>query len=301
MILERGSHIVIFGGKSFVGRYLLRRLAKSHVRIRIVDHNDSYDKLSTLCCTVGQVSFHKIPASTLEWESLLHNATHVINLIDISRENGYNPFCKAHVQLVEKIAMHSILHKVRRLIHISSLCTGRAKYTNIKVAAEQALLKLFPQAIIIRPSLIFGYEDHLTNAAFHLISLLPIVPVVLSKKAKFQPVYVDDLTKLIEICCDMNKESFQGRILEIGSQEQCNLKEIFKAITLHLNKKRMFLRIPLFLSYLVDCILSFASTFPLAFTQLSTFKKGGVIQGINAIEYLDTRPKTLLEFIKRRF
>ncbi|CAK6537791.1 MAG: DUF2867 domain-containing protein [Candidatus Midichloria mitochondrii] len=303
MDIDENSRVVIFGGSGFVGRYVIRRLAKTNAKIIVVGRSASFRQDLSLMCSVGQVSFQKVPNLKMEWQELLAGSTHVINLIGILFQTKKETFQSVHIELAEKIAHFARLNNVSRLVHISALTckTSKSDYSMSKISGESAVLNEFPEAVILRPSVIFGSEDRFLNLFAKIIRYSFFVPMVVLGKTKFQPIYVDDVAASIEKCCNLPDSQVAGKIFEIGGKKQYSLKQLFKLIASLINKRRIFIPLPFSLSLLVAYVLQTILPTPiLTADQVKFLKKSSVVTSENALEELGIKPQSL-NFILARY
>ncbi|CAG7590671.1 MAG: complex I NDUFA9 subunit family protein [Candidatus Midichloria sp.] len=303
MNIDENSRIVIFGGSGFVGRYVIRRLAKTNAKIIVVGRSASFRQDLSLMCSVGQISFQKVPNLEMEWQKLLVGATHVINLIGILFQTKKETFQAVHIELAEKIAHFARVNNVSKLVHISALTckTSKSDYSISKISGERAVLNKFPEAVILRPSVIFGSEDRFLNLFAKIIRYSFFVPMVVLGKTKFQPIYVDDVAAAIEKCCNLPDSQVAGKIFEIGGEKQYSLKQLFKLIASLINKRRIFIPLPFSLSLLIAYVLQTIFPTPiLTADQVKSLKKNSVVTSENALEELGVKPQNL-NFILARY
>ncbi|MDJ1407604.1 MAG: complex I NDUFA9 subunit family protein [Candidatus Midichloria sp.] len=303
MNIDENSRIVVFGGSGFVGRYVIRRLAKTNAKIIVVGRSASFRQDLSLMCSVGQISFQKVPNLEMEWQKLLVGTTHMINLIGILFQTKNETFQAVHIELAEKIAHFARANNVSKLVHISALTckTSKSDYSISKISGEMAVLNKFPEAVILRPSVIFGSEDRFLNLFAKIIRYSFFVPMVVLGKTKFQPIYVDDVAAAIEKCCNLPDSQVAGKIFEIGGEKQYSLKQLFKLIASLINKRRIFIPLPFSLSLLIAYVLQTIFPTPiLTADQVKSLKKNSVVTSENALEELGVKPQNL-NFILARY
>src|SRR6476661_8359005 len=167
-MIERAEELVtVFGGGGFVGRYVCESLLKSGVRVRIAQRNPRQAYIIQPLAEVGE--FGKAMQSV-------------------------------HVEGARNVAEAAAELGLQALVHISAIGADRdsqSAYGRTKGEGEAAVRKAFPVATIIRPSLVFGPEDNLTNR-FAKLARLPVLPVIAAKR-NFRPVYVRDLARAIAL------------------------------------------------------------------------------------------------------
>lgn len=136
MNIDENSKVVIFGGSGFVGRYVIRRLAKTNAKITVVERSASFRQDLSLMCAIGQISFQKVPNLEMGWQELLEGVTYVINLIGILFQTKKETFQSVHIELAEKIAHFARLNNASRFVHISALTckTSESDYSISKIS-----------------------------------------------------------------------------------------------------------------------------------------------------------------------
>src|SRR6476661_5209543 len=227
-MIERAEELVtVFGGGGFVGRYVCESLLKRGVRVRIAQRNPRQAYIIQPLAEVGQFGFVRAditrPASVRD---ALTGATAAINLCGV--------FGKAmqsvHVEGARNVAEAAAELGLQALVHISAIGADRdsqSAYGRTKGEGEAAVRKAFPAATIIRPSLVFGPEDELTNR-FAAMARLPFLPVIAARR-KFQPVYVRDLGRAIAMAA-LDPRRFGGETFEIAGPQAMSMVELHRAI-----------------------------------------------------------------------
>ena len=299
--MDENSKIVIFGGLGFLGRYVVNRLAKSNARIVVVGRSAVFRSDFTTMCAVGQVSFQKLPSTKADWNTLLSNATHVVSLINILFETQNETFQIDYVELTEKIAHFAKLNGVSRFVHVSALAckTNKSNYVITKVAGERAVLKEFPEAVILRPSVMFGVEDNFFNLFAKIIKYSFFVPMIVLGRTKLQPVYVDDVAAALEKCCDSTALDVEGKIFEVAGNRQYSMKQLMKMLAELMHRKRIFIPIPFFLSLIIAYFLQMLPFHLLTVDQVRSLQKNSVVVSENALEIFGIKPKSLHFFLKK--
>jgi uncharacterized protein YbjT (DUF2867 family) len=218
--LEAGSLATVFGGSGFVGRYTVRALAKDGWRVRAAVRRPDLAGYLQPMGGVGQIAAVqanvRYPASVA---ASLEGADVAINLVAILHKSGAQTFDAVHVDGARAVARAAKAAGVKRFIHISAIGAdpkSRGNYGRTKAAGEAAVREEFPNAIILRPSIVFGPEDQFFNRFANMARMAPILPLV-GAKTKFQPVYVGDLAQAILAAA--NGQAKVGTTYEIGGPE----------------------------------------------------------------------------------
>ena len=227
-MIERSEELVtIFGGGGFIGRYVCESLFKRGVRVRVAQRNPRTAYFIQPLGQVGQFGF--AAADITDGRSVdeaVHGATAVINLVGIFGKSMQ----AVHVDGARNVATAAREAGARALVHISAIGADSAspsKYGRTKREGEAAVRKAFANATIIRPSLVFGAEDNLSNR-FAAMAQLPFLPVIAGKR-NFQPVYVRDLARAIATAV-LEPQHHGAKTYEIGGPQVLSMTELHKAI-----------------------------------------------------------------------
>ena len=168
----------------------------------------------------------------------------VINLVGVLEDNKKNCFQAVHVQGSESIFEACKKNNIEKLIHISAIGVDKnkkSKYALTKLKAEKNVKKI-KNSVIIRPSIVFGYEDNFLNFFAKYAKLSPFMPLIGGGDTKFQPILVSDLVEIIVSC--IKKPFKKGQILEVGGPETLSFKEILIFLLKELNLKRHLINLP---------------------------------------------------------
>ncbi len=250
--LEQGSLVTVFGGSGFIGRHAVRALANDGWRVRAaVRRPDLAGHLQPMGA-VGQIqpvqANIRFPASVRQ---AAEGAEAVVNLVGILAKSGSQTFSRLHVEGARAVARAAREAGAKNLVHISALGIGgrsTASYARTKAAGEEAVLKEFPGAVILRPSLVFGPEDQLFNRFAGMARLSPFLPLIGGGRTKFQPVYVGDVAAAIAAGCAGKAKP--GTIYELGGPDVITFRELLDRTLLWSGRKRLYLRLPFWLAKL---------------------------------------------------
>ena len=227
MIDRADEQVTVFGGGGFIGRYVCEFLMKSGVRVRVAQRNPKQAYIIQPLGQVGQFGF--VRADLTDIESVRHavrGATAVVNLCGAFGRSMQ----KLHVDGARNVAEAARECGLDALVHVSAIgadAASQSNYGRTKGQGEAAVREIFTNATIIRPSLVFGPEDDLTNR-FAGMARLPFLPVIASKR-NFQPVYVRDLGKAIAAAA-LDPLTHGGKTYEIGGPQVMSMVELHRAI-----------------------------------------------------------------------
>ncbi|MDA9647734.1 complex I NDUFA9 subunit family protein, partial [Candidatus Pelagibacter sp.] len=244
----KAKNCLIFGGSGQIGRSLIRKLTRNNYRVTVVTrniHQKSY-KIKTQA-NAGYIEI--IEASIFDEKkirNLFKKADICINLIGILFEKkGGNTFKNIHSVLPSLLAKLCKEYNLKHFIHLSALGINDAidsDYAKSKLEGEANVLKNFPLATILRPSVVYSVDDNFTTNFMTLLSRLPVFPLYYNGKTKFAPIHCSDLTDTIYHVISKNVYS---KIIECVGPEIISFKEILEKLQILISKKRILLPFPL--------------------------------------------------------
>jgi NADH dehydrogenase len=247
------KNCLIFGGSGQIGRFLIRKLTKNNYRVTVVTrniHQKSY-KIKTQA-NAGYIDI--VEANIFDENKirkLIENADICINLVGILFEKGRkDTFKNIHTIFPIFLARLCKEYKLEQLIHLSALGINQAsdsKYAKSKLEGELGLLKNFPLATILRPSVVYSVDDNFTTNFMSLFNILPVFPLYYSGQTKFMPIHCTDLTNIIYHIISKNTQS---KIIECIGPETISFKEILEKLLKLIEKKRLLIPLPLFFAKL---------------------------------------------------
>ena len=227
-MIDRSAQLVtVFGGDGFIGRYVCELLMRSGARIRVASRHPRRAFFIQPLGQVGQFGFVKADIGDADSvRRAVDGATAVVNLVGVFGRTMQ----AVHVDGARHVAQAAKKCGADALIHISAIAAdpeSESNYGRTKGEGEAAVRKAYPKATIIRPSLVFGPEDDLTNR-FAGMAQLPFLPVI-AAKTNFQPVYVRDLAQAIALAA-LDPARHGGKTYEIGGPARMNMVELHRAI-----------------------------------------------------------------------
>ena len=245
--LRRADRLVtVFGGAGFLGRYVVRVLAKEGWLVRVAVRRPELAFHLQPSGGVGQIT--AVQANLRYPDSLaaaLRNADAAINLVGILRENGKQTFEAVHHEGVRNVAAAVRNAGIGHFVHVSALgaeADSASAYARTKAAGEAAVREILPEAVILRPSVVFGPEDQFFNRFASLARLAPVVPLIGGGVTKLQPVYAGDVAKAAALALD--GKAAGGTTYELGGPEVRSLRQIIEFILAETERKRFLLSLP---------------------------------------------------------
>jgi len=270
--------ITVFGGSGFLGRHLVRALAKRHYRIRVaVRRPDLAGHLQPLG-RVGQI--HAVQANVRypqSVEAAARDADVVVNLTGILFERGRQRFDSVQGFGAEQVALAAAAHGAR-LIHVSAIGADEysaSAYARSKALGESAVRAAIPGADVFRPSIMFGPEDDFFNRFAFMARFLPALPLIGGGETKFQPVFVGDVAEAIARAVDGNAKP--GTTYEIGGPEVQTFKQLMEYVLAVTERKRLLLPLPFALAKFQAQFLQFLPKPPLTPDQVELLKTDNVV------------------------
>lgn len=242
----------VIGGSGFVGRYVVRALAREGWRVRAACRRPDLAGYLQPMGRVGQI--HPVQANLRYPESLgrvVQGADVVITSVGVLAPSGSQNFEAVHVEGPRAAAIAAREAGVKRFIHISAIGAGRdakASYARTKALGEDAVLQEFPGALILRPSIIFGPEDEFFNRFAAMARMSPVLPLIGGGKSRFQPVYVADLAEAIAAAADGAGKP--GAVYEIGGPEIVSFRDLLDRTQAWAGRDRAYIPLPFALAKL---------------------------------------------------
>jgi NADH dehydrogenase len=227
MIEPTGEMVTVFGGSGFIGRYVCEFLLRAGARVRVATRDPRGSYFIQPLGQVGQFGFVKANITDAgEVAHAVNGVTSVVNLVGVfgRKAQAVNADGAGHVAEAARKA------GAKALVHISAIgadAQSQSNYGRTKGEGEAAVRKAFKTATIVRPSLVFGPEDSLTNR-FAGLAQLPFLPVI-AANTKFQPVYVRDVAKAIARAA-LDPQRHAGKTYEIGGPEPMSMVRLHRAI-----------------------------------------------------------------------
>lgn len=235
--------VTIFGGSGFVGRYIAHRMAQAGWRVRVAVRRPNEAMYVKTYGTVGQVEpMLANIRNDASVRTAIKGADAVVNCVGILQENHHQHFSDVHCDAAERIAKATAEEGISHLVHLSAIgadLNSESEYARTKAMGEDAVLKQFPSATILRPSVVFGTEDQFLNRFASMSMITPILPLV-GADTKFQPVYVDDIAAAVEVALTSDING----IFELGGPEISTLREITQTMLDTIGRKRMIVNLP---------------------------------------------------------
>jgi NADH dehydrogenase len=272
--------VTVFGGSGFLGRHIVRLLAKEGYNIRVACRRPD---LAGHLQPLGNVSQITAVQANLRYRDSIDRAVqgsdYVINCVGILFESGRNTF-----DAVQEFGARAIAEAAKannaKLVHISAIGADKnsnSDYARTKGRAEEAVLNIVKDAVILRPSIIFGPEDGFFNKFADMSRFAPALPLIGGGHTKFQPVYVADVAAAV--VKGVNGELQAGKTYELGGPEVLSFKECLQLMLKVISRKRMMVSLPWAIASLIGSITSLIPFIdpPLTPDQVELLKQDNVV------------------------
>lgn len=238
--------ITLIGGTGFVGRYVTRTLAKAGYRIRIVARRPQAALPLKTAGNLGQIALLHGDLSKPETIiPYIQDAYAVVDLVGVLFESSRQRFTTLHAKGAERLAQAAKAAGVTSFVYLSALGVDRASsssYARSKALGEKAVLAAFPDATILRPSVIFGPEDHFFNRFAQMSTRSPALPLIGGGDTRFQPVYVGDVAEAVKICIENHATA--GKTFELGGPDVLTFRQVMERVLQYTGHKRLLAPLP---------------------------------------------------------
>ena len=270
--------VTVFGGSGFVGRHVVRALAKRYYRIRVAVRRPELAGYLQPLGRVGQI--HPVQANLRHAGSIaaaVRDADVVVNLVGILYERGRQRFDAIQTAGAAAVAQAAALYGAR-LVHMSALgadANATSAYARSKAAGEKAVLAAAPGATIFRPSIVFGPEDDFFNKFASLARVMPALPLIGGGKTRFQPVFAGEVAAAFAAAVD--GETRPGTIYELGGPEVLSFRELMQYVLATIQRRRLLVPIPFGLAKLQALFLQMMPKPMLTTDQVELLRRDSIV------------------------
>ena len=265
----------IFGGTGFLGRYIVQRLVRQGWIVDVITRNPNQGLFLKPLGLIGQINL--IEGNFLNHEhlrGLLKGSDVIINCVGALHESANQNFKILHIETPAKLAKYASELGVDKFIHLSSIGAderSESYYAKTKGLGERRIHESFPEAIILRSSVVFGAEDKFFNLFSSIASISPVIPIVRGQTL-FQPVYVDDIACAVESLLQDTSSTNKGIIYELGGTEILSFRDLILKMLFLIKRKRIISEIPFWVADIMCPLVYMANkitlnTIPLLITR----------------------------------
>jgi uncharacterized protein YbjT (DUF2867 family) len=258
---EANRLATVFGGSGFLGRHIVRALVHRGWRVRVAVRRPDLAAFLQPIGGVGQIQ--PVQANLRFPESIaaaLEGANAVVNATGVTAESGSQTFEAVHVEGALALARAALDARVSSYVHISGIGAdpnSASPYVASKGIGEKASRDVFPGAVVLRPSVVFGPEDDFFNRFGALACHLPILPLFGGGRTRLQPVYVGDVGQAVAKA--LSGLARPGVVYELGGPRIMTLREAAQLTLREINRRRLLIGLPLGPSRWIATSTQFAS------------------------------------------
>jgi uncharacterized protein YbjT (DUF2867 family) len=270
--------VTVYGGSGFLGRHVVRALARRGYRIRVAVRRPELTGHLQPLGRVGQI--HAVQTNIRYAPSVAaaaRDAQVLVNLVGILFERGRQRFDAVQTFGAEQVALAASAHDAR-MVHVSAIGADEnstSHYARSKAAAERLVHAAQPSAVIMRPSIVFGPEDDFFNRFGSLARIAPALPLIGGGHTRFQPVFVGDVAVAIAEAVDGNARA--GTTYELGGPDVETFKELMSYVLATINRKRLLVPLPFALAKFKARFLQFLPKPPLTPDQVELLRGDSVV------------------------
>jgi uncharacterized protein YbjT (DUF2867 family) len=290
--------ITVLGGTGFIGRHLVALLLQSGAAVRLAARHPGQVKRAAEPAIAPEIVQGDI-LDDVSVGAAITGADAVVNLVGILTETATQTYRAIHVEGARRVALAAQRHGVMRLIHISALGaspTSPAISDRTKAEGEEAVRAAFPQATIVRPSLVFGEDDHFFSRFTAMIRSSPVLPLIGGGTTKFQPVFVGDMAAgLLEL---LRRSDTAGKTYEFGGPQVYSFKVLLELLLTALNRRRLLIPLPFGLAEMQAGLLELLPNPLLTRDQVRLLKTDKVFSGMEpTLGDLGVQSRSLEDFL----
>jgi uncharacterized protein YbjT (DUF2867 family) len=272
------QHITVFGGSGFIGGHLVEHLARTGASVRIAARHPLTTLEPPKLARIQHVKVDILNDAAVQ--AAIQGADTVINLVGILSQAQRQTFTTIHEEGARRVAATARRLGARQLVHVSALGASRAAPAladRSKAAGEAAVRAAFPEATIIRPSLVFGPDDHFFNGFATLARRLPVLPLIGGGRTRFQPVYVEDaVAGFAAILAD---PASRGQTYEFGGPQVFTFKELIEFVCATISVRPLLVSLPFWAAEVLGGLLQVFPDAPLTRDQVRLLRTDKVVSG----------------------
>lgn len=287
------SHVTVFGGSGFVGRHIVRALAKTGVTIRVAVRRPNQALFLKTAGRVGQIEI--VQANIRDQASCkkaLEGTDAVVNAVGILYETGPQKFNSVQAEGASQLAKLARRAGIARFVQISALGVSEdsaSVYAQSKAFADREILKAIKTAVVLRPSLVIGPEDDFFNRFAAMAQIAPALPLIGGGTTLYQPVLVFDLAE----CVVKALQGSASGVFEIGGPRQYSFKELMELMLQVINRRRLLVPVPMPLAKTIASIAQFAPKPLLTPDQLILLQQDNIVTADNGLVTFGITPQPI--------
>jgi len=277
--LNNRALVTIYGGSGFLGRHVVRAIARTGARMRIAVRRPELAGHLQPLGGVGQIV--PVQANVRFPDSLLAaaaDADAVVNLVGILFAAGKQTFKAVQDEGARHVAEAARAAGARALVHVSAIGAdpnSKSIYARTKAAGEAAVTETFPGAVIFRPSVVFGPEDEFFNRFAALARISPLLPLIGGGRTKFQPVFVGDVAQAIVAALEGRARPAEP--YELGGPQIMTMREVMERVLAYTMRSRPLVPVPFWFAKLQGAFLQWLPKPPLTVDQVRLLQTDNIV------------------------
>jgi uncharacterized protein YbjT (DUF2867 family) len=293
----RYRRVLVVGGSGFIGRYIVKRLAARGMVVAVASRNAADAGYLRPMGDVGQIALINAALGDVpRLETLLYEGMDaVICSAGVLYSRGRQTFDALHHQGPARLAQLAAAAGVKRFIHISALgadAGAPSAYSRSKAAGEAAVRAALPQAVIVRPSIVFGPEDDFFNRFAAMARYSPVLPLIGGGRTRFQPVYVGDVADAVVAALD--RPEAMGQTFELGGPAVYSFRELMELLLRETGRRRVLVPLPFSLATVAAFFLEWLPRPLLTRDQVKLLRQDNVVgRGAPDLGTLGVTPSSL--------
>jgi uncharacterized protein YbjT (DUF2867 family) len=261
LVLQKNARITVFGGTGFVGRHIVRRLAKAGYQIRVATRRPNEALHLKTGGKPGQIEIVQANIrDDASVEAALEGADSAINAVGILFETGKQKFATVQAQGGVRVAKAAAAKKIKNFVHISAIgadAQSASLYAQSKAAAENGVMEALPSAHILRPSIVVGPEDDFFNRFAGLALVAPALPLIGGGTTRYQPVSVFDVAAAVEACVCGTQANAPAGTYELGGPDIFTFKQLMELLLAEIGRNRLLVPMPFLAARLIASVAQF--------------------------------------------
>lgn len=295
----RNRHVTVVGGSGFIGRYVVKRLAERGAVIAVLSRHATEAGFLKPMGDVGQIEL--IDASIedeVRLSAALTGSSAVVSSVGILYERGRQRFQLLHGEGPARLARLAAAVGAQHFVHVSALAADMqspSAYARSKAIGEAEVRAAFPDATILRPSLVFGPEDDFFNRFAAMARLSPVLPLVGGGTTRFQPIYVGDVADAVVAA--LERPEAEGKTYELGGSAVLSFRELMALMLAEIGRQRVLVTLPYGLASVAALFMELMPKPLLTRDQVKLLQKDSVVRpGASGLAELGITP-TALELV----
>ena len=248
--------VTVFGGSGFVGSQIVRQLARRGQRVRVAVRRPGLAYRLRLLGDVGQIEI--VQANIRDEESVtraLHGAQAGVFSVGVLWQHGRQTFEALQAEGAERVAKAAAAAGIARFVHVSAIGADAASpsaYARTKAAGEAAVRQALPDAVIVRPSVVFGPEDDFFNRFGAMAARAPLLPLIGGGKTRLQPVFVADVAAAVATA--LEDSTAAGQTFELGGPAVYSFEDLMQLVLQVTGRKRALVALPIGLANVLGSV-----------------------------------------------